>query len=58
MKVFNGALAGFTLASMILDWSGVGQIMILCSCCYVFGYAMAREFWTKDIQQKQVKEKK
>ena len=45
MKVFNGALAGFTLASMIIDWSGVGQIMILCAGCYVFGYAMAREFW-------------
>lgn len=57
MKVFNGALAGFTLASMILDWSGLGSIMALCVGCYVFGYAMAREFWTKDIQQKKVKEK-
>ena len=58
MKVMNGMLAGFTLASMILDWSGIGQIMILCVGCDVFGYAMARAFWTKDIQQKKVKEQK
>ncbi len=45
MKVMNGMLAGFTLASMILDWSGVGQIMILCAGCYVFGYAMAKDLW-------------
>ena len=45
MKVFNGVLAGFTLASMILDWSGVGQIMILCVGCYVFGYLAANRFF-------------
>lgn len=57
MKFLNGLLIGSTIASIVFDWPGMGQIMVLCVSCYAFGYAVAKQFWLPTDEMKGTSQK-
>lgn len=44
MKTLNGFIAGFVIAAAILDWNGIGDLIMLGGICYAAGWAISDSF--------------